>query len=163
MSLLWGFLALLYVSTDGLEPVPVALLAAFFAILGAGMAVSVERSLERKGEYRASRKTLALAILAGAAFLAVLFVEVIPVLSRPIIGSFYLGIAVAWATRLTVFLWWEAKTKRHIYVEGTWIGRFYLVPPWAFAIQPVCLVGRVGSLASQSATSVLLRKSAIVV
>ncbi|OLE76067.1 hypothetical protein AUG19_03840 [archaeon 13_1_20CM_2_54_9] len=129
MSLVWGFLALLYVSTDGLEPVPVALLAAFFTIFGAGMNVRLERSLERKGEYRPSRKTLALAILAGAGFLAVLFTGVIPALSRPIIGSFYLGIAVAWATRLILLWRWEAKTKRRIYVEGTWVGRFYLVPP----------------------------------
>ena len=132
MSLLWGFLALLYVSTDGLDLVPVVFATAFFAILGTGTAVVVEKSLERKGEYRAPRTTLALVILAGAGFLALLFAGVIPVASqlssRPIIGSFYFGIVVGWATRLALFLWWEAKTKRRIYVEGTWVGRFYLVP-----------------------------------
>lgn len=139
MTLLWALLALLYVSRDGLKPVSAAIVASFLAILAIGISVRVERILESEGEYRASRRTPAIVILAGAAFLVVLFAGVIPALSGLIVnegGSVYLGIVVAWATRLALVLRWERKTKKRVYVEGTWVGRFYLVPPGPLQSNP---------------------------
>jgi len=105
-------------------------------LAGASAARSIIQGIEKKGEYRQSRKRIllwfGLGLGAVSVILAILFYlivsETVPLNILTQFYSVYTALPALYLGGVVTFRSWELKKGKEIHWEGAWIGTFYAIP-----------------------------------
>jgi predicted permease len=132
-AIVWSFFAVMEAAV--LHPLNVYIASVSGSLGFASGAISTGRliqGIEKKGEYRQSRKNLllalGLAIVIGAVLIYVIISETIPLSIVEQFESFYTVLPAFYFGYAITFRRWELKNGKEIHFEGAVIGTFYAIP-----------------------------------
>jgi len=128
VALVWAFLCFASLMTFGFN----LLLSSFGAVVGlaCGVAGALRqlRAIEKKGELKPTRTMLVFLLLAIIVVVTLMLyfafsfglagIKLMVIFAYPFVPAVY-------ATMTGIYLTWERRQKKRIWLEGLWIGRIY--------------------------------------
>jgi hypothetical protein len=129
--LVWTFQCLIYLGIFGFNILLGSGGVVFGLVFGVALALKQISSIEKNGEFRATIKTWAYALLIIIIFVLSYIYLLFSLESEAVIQIFsfaYLALFVLYATRIILYLNWERKHRRLIFSDGLVFTRVYSVP-----------------------------------
>ena len=126
---LWAFVAFINLGIFGFNILLVCLGVVFGLVFGAAVALKQISSIEENGEFKATLKTWALALLAIIILISMVYFLFSLGLEVRIqmLSLLYPFIPAPFAARIILYLNWERKHKRRILSDGLVFTRVYAV------------------------------------
>jgi len=131
LCLLWAFLCFINLGVIGFDILRSVLGVVFGLVFGVVVALKHVKSIEKNGEFRATLKMLAFALLTGIILISIALYLLFSLgLEAGIqMASFiYPFIPALYAARVIVYLSWERRHKKLILFDGLVLTRVYAVP-----------------------------------
>jgi hypothetical protein len=131
-GLIWAFVCFINLGIFGFNVLPVCLGVVFGLVFGIAVALKQISSIEKNGEFKATRKTWAFVLLA--------IIVIIILVPNALNLLFSLGLRIqtvsfvyplpsaVFAGRMILYLNWERKHKRRVLFDGLVFTKFYAVP-----------------------------------
>jgi len=131
MFLVGGFLCLFYSARFSFNILLSSLGVVFGLVFGVGVAQIRLNSLEKNGEFRATLKGLALALLTIIILVPIALYLVFTFgleFGIQMVSFLYPFVPASFAAKIALYLRWERKHKRHILFDGLMFTRVYAAP-----------------------------------